>query len=110
MTPFELSATLHRELSPVAPKLSAALNRALNVIGEASLIITPGRPDDATFQETERIQHAVEEDGSGILMKILETLEMLENHSTWRVAIERKPGPEPGQMDLMYTLYRMTRC
>jgi len=110
MTPFELSATLHRELSPVAPKLSAALNRALNVIGEAALIITPGKPDDTTFQETERIQYGADGDGSGILMKILETLEVLENHSTWRVEIERKPGPEPGLMDLRYTLYRIARC
>jgi len=110
MTPFELSATLHRELSPVAPKLSAALNRALNVIGEGSVIITPGQPDDASFQETERIQHAADEDASAILVKILETLELLENNSTWRVAIERKAGPGPGQMDLMYTFYRVTRC
>ena len=110
MTPFELSATLHRELSPVAPKLSAALNRALNVIGEGSVIITPGQPDDVSFQETERIQQSADEDASGILMRILETLELLEQHSTWRVAIERKAGPGPGQMDLMYTFYRVTRC
>ncbi len=39
MTPYELAASLYREISPVAPKLAAALNRALLEIGEGSLLV-----------------------------------------------------------------------
>ncbi len=55
MTPYELSRELHRELSPIAPRLSAALNRALVDIGEGSRLV--GLPngmsagDQASFDE-----------------------------------------------------------
>ena len=37
MTPYELSRELHRDLSPIAPRLATALNRALVDIGEGSV-------------------------------------------------------------------------
>ena len=39
MTPYELAKLMHRELSPIAPRLSAALNRALVDIGEGSMLV-----------------------------------------------------------------------
>jgi hypothetical protein len=59
MTPYELSRELHRDLSPIAPRLATALNRALVDIGEGSVLV--GLPngmsagDQATFDERESI-------------------------------------------------------
>ena len=39
MTPYELSRELHRDLSPIAPRLATALNRALVDIGEGSVLV-----------------------------------------------------------------------
>ena len=38
MTPYEMAKMIHKDLSPFAPKLSAALNRALIDIGEGSVL------------------------------------------------------------------------
>lgn len=107
MTPYELATAFHRELSPVAPRLAAALNRALVDIGEGSALVLPSAPADVSFQETESVSEA---DSPGVLSKIFEILPLLAQHSRWRVDVERSRGTEPGQLTLVYTLYRETAC
>lgn len=103
MTPYELAAALHRELSPVAPRLSAALNRALVDIGEGSMLILPEGAPEVSFQEREAVP---EKEGDGILAAIIAVLPLLERHSRWRVAVDRRRGGEAGMLELVYTLYR----
>ena len=107
MTPYELATAFHRELFPVAPRLSAALNRALVDIGEGSMLVLPSEPADVSFQERETVP---ETESAGILTKIFTVLSLLDQHSRWRVDVERRRGAEPGQLELVYTLYRVTAC
>ena len=59
MTPYELSKLIHVELSPIAPRLSAAINRALVDIGEGSALVGLGpgtnENDNVSFQDSETI-------------------------------------------------------
>ncbi len=109
MTPYELAASLYREISPVAPKLAAALNRALLEIGEGSVLVglTPGLSagDDVSFSERETLK-VNQEEAIGVLARITHALELLEGHSKWQVLIDRKGDAQPGQLDLRYTLFR----
>lgn len=109
MTPYELAASLYREISPVAPKLAAALNRALLEIGEGSMLVglTPGMSagEDVTFSERETL-HMGKEAAAGVLARITQALQLLEGHSRWQVLIDRKGDAPPGELDLMYTLFR----
>ncbi len=109
MTPYELAASLYREISPVAPKLAAALNRALLEIGEGSVLVglTPGMHagDDVTFSERETLK-VNKEEAIAVLTRITQALQLLEGHSNWQVLINRKGGTATGQLDLMYTLFR----
>lgn len=113
MTPHETALAIHRELSPIAPKLSAAINRALLDIGEGSVLVGLGpgthQDDPTTFTEMESIPlkgaHPAE-----IFTKITQTLAILEEHSIWKVIIDTKPLSDPEYMDLLYTLFRDSRC
>ena len=109
MTPYELSRELYRELSPIAPRLAAALNRALVDIGEGSLLV--GLPkgmsagDQASFDERESIAlQGIEP--AAILARITQALVLLENHSSWRVIVDKGAGGQPGRLELLYTLFR----
>ncbi|MBL0713977.1 MAG: hypothetical protein JJV98_09755 [Desulfosarcina sp.] len=109
MTPYELAASLYREISPVAPRLAAALNRALLEIGEGSVLVglSPGLQagDDVTFSERETLK--IDKDGAaGLLARITQALQLLEGHSSWQVLIDKKGETAPGQLELMYTLFR----
>lgn len=110
MTPYELSKLIHVELSPIAPRLSSAINRALVEIGEGSKLVGlgPGRNenDNVSFQESETI-NARGGDADGALAKIYATMGTLEAHSSWKVIIDRKPGRQGKPMELLYTLVRM---
>jgi hypothetical protein len=110
MTPYELSKLIHRELSPIAPRLSAAINRALVDIGEGSLLVGlgPGTPanDKASFQESETID-TLAGDAEGILARIYEMMGKLEEHSSWKVIVDKKPGRRGSPMELLYTLVRI---
>jgi hypothetical protein len=109
MTPYELSKLIHIELSPIAPKLSAAINRALVDIGEGSVLVGLGpgsnQNDNVSFQENEAIRSP---DGNtdGILAKIREVMWKLEEHSSWKVIIDKKPGTRGNTLELLYTLVR----
>jgi len=110
MTPYELSKQLHRDLSPVAPRLAAALNRALMDIGEGSRLVGLGpgtnENDSVSFQESETIA-SEGADSAAIIGKISEALQALENHSSWQVIIDKKPaGKENRKIELLYTLFR----
>jgi len=109
MTPYDLAKTLHRDLSPFAPRLSAALNRALLEIGEGSILVGLGpgtnEDDNVTFQESETIS-TKGDDPAHIITKIMTILSLLENNSSWSVLIDKKPGSGKESMELMYTLYR----
>jgi hypothetical protein len=109
MTPYELAASLYREISPVAPKLAAALNRALLEIGEGSVLVGlpagMGAGDDVTFSERETLQVG-REAAAAVLVRITQALHLLEGHSNWQVLIDRKGDAPPGELDLMYTLFR----
>ena len=108
MTPYELSKTIYRDLSPIAPRLCSALNRALIDIGEGSALIGfgPGtnENDNVSFQEYESIP-LKGADPAQILSKINAVLEGL-NNSSWKVIIDRKPTGENGNLELLYTLFR----
>ncbi len=41
-----------------------------------------------------------------MLARITQALQLLEGHSNWQVIVERKGNTPPGQLDLMYTLFR----
>ena len=109
MTPYELSRELFRELSPMAPRLAAALNRALVEIGEGSMLV--GLPngmsanDSAAFDEGESIALQGAEPAD-ILVRINQALAMLENNSSWRVIVDKGAGSQPGRLELRYTLFR----
>ena len=109
MTPYDLAKTIHRDLSPLAPRLSAALNRALLEIGEGSVLVGLGpgtHEDDAvTFQESELIS-TQGDDPAHVISKIMNVLSILENNSSWNVLIDKKPGSKGNTLELMYTIYR----
>ena len=109
MTPYDLAKTLHRELSPFAPRLSAAINRALLEIGEGSILVGLGpgthENDNVSFQESETIP-AQGDDPAHVISKIMNVLNLLENNSSWNVLIDKKPGAGKDSIQLMYTLYR----
>lgn len=109
MTPYELAKLIHVELSPVAPKLSAAINRALVDIGEGSALVGLGpgthENDDVSFQASESFNTKGGE-AEGALAKIHEMMWKLEEHSTWKVIIDKKPGNRKQPLQLLYTLVR----
>lgn len=109
MTPYELAKLIHMELSPVAPKLSAAVNRALVDIGEGSVLVGLGpgtnADDTVSFQESETLR--VEDgDAEAVLATIHQMIGQLEAHSSWTVTIDKKPGPRGCPLALLYTLVR----
>lgn len=110
MTPYELAKAIHMELSPIAPRLSAAINRALVDIGEGSTLVGLGpgthENDPVSFQESETI-HATNDGSEGALAKIHEMMGTLEQHSSWKVIIDKKPGQRGQPLDLLYTLVRI---
>ncbi len=109
MTPYELAKLIHVELSPIAPRLSAAINRALVDIGEGSVLVGLGpgthQNDPVSFQESETIAAAAA-DADGVLARIRGAMGTLEAHSAWKVIIDKKPGRRGGPLELLYTLVR----
>jgi hypothetical protein len=109
MTPYELSKLIHMELSPIAPRLSAAINRALVDIGEGSVLVGLGpgtnENENVSFQESETI-NTIGGDAEGALAKIHEMMWKLEEHSSWKVIIDKKPGRPGKPIELLYTLIR----
>ena len=109
MTPSELAKTVHRDLSPVAPRLAAAINRALLDIGEGSLLVGLGpgthADDPASFTESETLRLDGQEEAD-VLARITQVVWELEAHSRWRVFVERKKASVPGVLELFYTLFR----
>lgn len=114
MTPYELAKSIYRDVGGVAPKFAAALNRALVDIGEGSQLIgfQPGThvDDDVTFHETEIIS-ATGAESAGVLAKLHAVAAALEDHSSWRVIIDKKPERKASHLELLYTFFRdRTRC
>ena len=109
MTPYDLSKLIHMELSPIAPRLSAAINRALVDIGEGSVLVGLGpganADENVSFQESEAI-NTIGRDTEGVLAKIHAMMWQLEAHSSWKVIIDKKPGRLGGPLELLYTLVR----
>ncbi|WP_419660552.1 uncharacterized protein Dvar_09410 [Desulfosarcina variabilis str. Montpellier] len=110
MTPYELSKLIHMELSPIAPRLSAAINRALVDIGEGSKLVGLGpgtnENDNVSFQEAETI-NARDGEAESILARIHSIMEKLEENSSWKVIIDKKPGRQGEPLELLYTLIRI---
>ncbi|MDL2269768.1 hypothetical protein LJC71_05830 [Desulfosarcina sp. OttesenSCG-928-A07] len=109
MRPYELAKLIHRELSPLCPKLSAAINRALVEIGEGSVLVGLGpgthESDNISFQESEVIPVSVG-DESYILSRIHAMMENLETHTSWRVIVDKKSTKPGAPLELLYTLVR----
>ena len=109
MTNYELAKQIYRDLSPTAPKLSAALNRALVDIGEGSVLygLEKGmhKDDVVTFHETEIINLAGT-DQAAIIAKITEVLFLLEGHTSWKVIVDKRPGSNKKNIEMFYTLTR----
>jgi hypothetical protein len=110
MTPYELSKLIHMELSPIAPRLSAAINRALVDIGGGSLLVGLGPAthanDNASFQDSETI-NTTAGGAESVLAKIHEMMWKLEEHSSWKVIVDKKPGRQGQPLELLYTLVRI---
>ena len=53
----------------------------------------------------EKIRNA--DETGGALAKIHEMMWKLEEHSSWKVIIDKKPGKKDGPLELLYTLVRM---
>ena len=110
MTPYELSKLIHVELSPIAPRLSAAINRALVDIGEGSKLVGLGpgtnENDNVSFQDMETI-NARRQEADGVLVRINAMIAKLEEHSSWKVIIDKKPSRPDEPMELLYTLIRI---
>jgi len=108
MTPNELATWMFRELSPLAPGLAAAINRALLDVGEGSVLVGlgPGThvDDPVSFTESETIR-LDGRDPADVLARITEVVWQLEEHSRWQVFIDRRAG-SPGILELYYTLFR----
>ena len=113
MTPHETAKMIHQELSPIAPRLAAALNRALLDIGEGSKLVGLGpgtnENDDVSFLETETISLEGGE-AATVLAKIHQVLWALEENSNWKVVVDKKPDSGSRQMDLLYTIFRSPQC
>jgi hypothetical protein len=112
MTPYEVAKTLHRELAPLAPKLAAALNRALVEIGEGSSLVGLGpgthKDDRISIQEYEEI-NLMGAHPADVIARISHTLTILEANSNWEVLIDKKPTQGKDRLELMYTLFRVGR-
>ncbi len=110
MTPYELSKQIHMELSPIAPRLSAAINRALVDIGEGSRLVGLGpgtnENDNVSFQEMETI-NARGQEADGVIVQIHAMMAKLEEHSSWKVIIDKKPSRPGEPLELLYTLIRI---
>jgi hypothetical protein len=114
MTPYELAKAIYRDVGGIAPKFAAAMNKALVDIGEGSLLVgfQPGShvDDDVTFHETEMIPVSGAE-SAGVLAKLYAVATSLQDHSSWRIIIDKKPGPSGSNLELLYTFYRdRSRC
>ena len=109
MTPYEVAKMIHKDLSAFAPKLSAALNRALIDIGEGSALVGLGQGthenDDVSFQEAEQID-IQRNDPANILAIIAGVISKVEEHTSWNVLIDKKPASEPNRLELLYTIFR----
>ena len=109
MTPYELAKSIHEEISDIAPKLSAALNRALIDIGEGSKLygLGPGthESENRSFQEYEKISVELR-DPAIILSKITSSMSKLEDHSSWKVLVDRKQSKDKNYLELLYVIYR----
>jgi len=109
MTPYELAKIIHTEISSFAPRLSGALNRALLEFGEGSpLVGLNGQSlgnNPESFQEMEQI-NAQPQDFADIILKIRPVLLLLEENSSWKVVIDKKPDTEPNKIELLYTVFK----
>jgi len=109
MTPYDTAKMIHRELSAFAPRLSAALNRALVDIGEGSKLVGLGagthEDDQISFQEMETID-VRGNDAANILATIAGVIGKMEQHSSWKVLIDKKPNKDPLKLELLYTIFR----
>ena len=109
MTPYELAKMIHKDLSPIAPKLSAALNRALIDIGEGSALVGLGpgthEDDQISFQEMESINVRGNNPAS-ILSVISGVIWKLEEQTSWKVLVDKKPSADPDTLELLYTIFR----
>jgi hypothetical protein len=109
MTSSELARAVHQDLSPVAPRLAAAINRALLDIGEGSPLVGlgPGThvDDPVSFTEAETLRLDGQEPAE-VLARITRVVWELEAHSRWRVFVERRKASVPGVLELFYTLFR----
>ncbi|MBW1841822.1 MAG: hypothetical protein JRI75_08505 [Deltaproteobacteria bacterium] len=109
MTPYEVAKMVHKDLSPFAPKLSAALNRALVDIGEGSGLVGlgPGTHEDdhVSLQEFEQVS-TKGNDPVNILSIMAGVLSKVEEHTSWSVLIDKRPISDPDKMELIYTIFR----
>jgi len=109
MTPFELVNTIHKEISIYAPKLSAAINKALLYYGDGSSLVGVGHGrnenDEISINDHESI--IVKADESPLIMlKVMHVADLMESHSAWKLIVDVKPADRNGRMELRYTLIR----
>jgi len=107
MSPFELLGAINQELDGQAPKLSAAVNKALMYHGDGRVITdASGNLDPSmTIEEEETVRTEI--DGSHRLMlALVEVTRLLEMNSRWRLIVDTKSPGKGGRMELRYSLVR----
>lgn len=107
MSPFELMSAINEQLDGRAPRLSAAINKAVMYHGDGRIIADPsGNPDAAmTLEEKETVR--AEGDGAhGLMLALVEVSRLLEMNSRWRLIVDTKSPGGAERVELRYTLVR----
>lgn len=107
MSPFELVNTINKELDGMAPRLSAAVNKALMYHGEGRIVTSvSGDPDAAlTIEESETFRS--DPDGAHkIMLSLMEISRLMEMNSRWRLIVDTKSPGKGDRMEIRYTLVR----
>jgi len=47
-----------------------------------------------------------QEEPAAVILKISQALGLLEAHSRWKVMLDKKPSPQKGRLELLYTIFR----
>ena len=61
--------------------------------------------DEVSFQEAETID-ARGNDPANILAQISAVIGKMEQHTNWKVLIDKRPNPDPFKLELLYTIFR----
>ena len=107
MSPFELVNAIDKELDGLAPRLAAAVNKALMYHGEGRIVTSAsGDPNAAlTIEESEMIR-SDPDISHKMMLSLMEVSRLLEMNSRWRLIVDTKSPGKGDRTELRYTLVR----